>query len=64
MSSCARDYEGNVGSMFCYVVEGRNDADERWVQVSCYDRKADANNRLVGLKDGPYRDLRIMRRAC
>ena len=56
-------YDENVGSMFCYMVEGRNDASESWVTLSCLQDKRSANRRLADLHDGPYKDLRIVRRA-
>ncbi len=56
-------YDEGVGSLFCYMVEGRNDPADEWTTLSCLQDKRSANRRLADLHGGPYSDLRIVRRA-
>ena len=63
MSTCDRNYEQGVGSLFAFMVEGRSDVDERWTSLSCCDTRVDAQRRMLQLAGGPYKDLRIVRRA-
>ena len=36
MSTCDRNYEQGVGTLFSFMVEGRCDAGERWASLSCW----------------------------
>ena len=55
--------DGTQGSVFSFFVEGRADVGDSWTCLSVYSFKAEANNRLAELKDGPYKDVRIVRRT-